>query len=245
MIFEYQEIIIIALLSIFQSIFGVGLLLFGTPIFLILGNNFLDSLNILIPVSIMISFLQIKYANISYKKNDFIKKFNTITIPSLLIALIFFVLNYENFNINLIVSLIIIFFSLINIFFGEKLIKKSDNLTIDNFVYLLIGLVHGMTNLGGSLLTLASTKKNKVKEQARYCIAYGYLIMGILQLIFINLFTDAKLSIYKLSFLIIPIFIYKISQVFFKSLSNLRYNLILNLIALNFGIFIFIKYIKV
>jgi hypothetical protein len=112
-------------------------------------------------------------------------------------------------------------------------------------VYLLIGLVHGMTNLGGSLLTLASTKKNKVKEQARYCIAYGYLIMGILQLIFINLFTDAKLSIYKLSFLIIPIFIYKISQVFFKSLSNLRYNLILNLIALNFGIFIFIKYIKV
>ena len=244
MIFEYQEILIITLLSIFQSIFGVGLLLFGTPIFLILGNDFLDSLNILIPVSIMISFLQIKSGNINYTKNIFVKKFNTITIPSLLIALIFFVTNYKNFNINLFVSLIIIFFSLMNIFYLERLIKKNDNRIFDNSIYLLVGLVHGMTNLGGSLLTLASTRTNRVKEQVRYCIAYGYLIMGFLQLICINLFTDAKLNIYKLSFIFIPFLIYKVSQVFYKSLSNLRYNLILNLIALNFGIYIFIKYIK-
>ena len=244
MIFDYQEILIITVLSFFQSIFGVGLLLFGTPLFLILGNDFLNSLNILIPISIMISFLQIKSRNVPFKENNFVKKFNIICIPSLLIALIFFINNYKNFNINLIVSLIIISFSLMNILLGKRLIKKKNNKTFDNLIFLMIGWVHGMTNLGGSLLALASARMNGTKEQVRYCIAYGYLVMGVFQLIFINLFTNLKLSIFKLSYLIIPIMIYKISQVLFKNLSNIRYNLILNLIALNFGIFILIKYIK-
>lgn len=244
MIFDYQEILIITVLSFFQSIFGVGLLLFGTPLFLILENDFLNSLNVLIPISIMISFLQIKSRNVSFKENNFVKKFNIICIPSLLITLIFFVNSYKNFNINLIVSLVIISFSLMNILLGKKLIKKKNNKTFDNLIFLMIGCVHGMTNLGGSLLALASARMNDTKEQVRYCIAYGYLFMGVLQLIFINLFTNAKLSIFKLSFLIIPIMIYKISQVLFKNLSNIRYNLILNLIALNFGIFILIKYIN-
>ena len=42
------EILIITLLAFFQSIFGIGLLLYGTPIFLILGNDFFYSLNILL-----------------------------------------------------------------------------------------------------------------------------------------------------------------------------------------------------
>lgn len=244
MIFDYQEILIISVLSVFQSIFGVGLLLFGTPLFLILGYDFLNSLNILIPISIMISFLQIKSANIYFKENNFIKKFNIISVPSLLIALIFFINKYENLNINLIISLIIILFSLMNILLGKKLIKKKNNKTFDSLIFLMIGCVHGMTNLGGSLLALASARMNSTKEQVRYCIAYGYLVMGVFQLIFINLFTNVKLSIFKLSYLIIPIMIYKISQVLFKNLSNIRYNLIINLIAFSFGIFILIKYIK-
>ena len=52
------EIIIITLLSIFQSIFGVGLLIIGTPIFLQLGYDFLTVLNILLPFSVIISLLQ-------------------------------------------------------------------------------------------------------------------------------------------------------------------------------------------
>ena len=142
MIFNLEEIIIVTILSIFQSIFGVGLLLFGTPIFLILGNDFFDSLNILLPVSIMISFLQIKSNQFSYK-NDFIKKFNAITIPSLLFALYFVVTNYQNININLIISSIIIIFSLVNIFLSQKILKKNNNKIIDSFIFLLIGLVHG------------------------------------------------------------------------------------------------------
>ena len=53
------EIILIALFCIFQSIFGVGLLLLGTPTFLLIGYDFFEVLNILLPYSIVISYLQI------------------------------------------------------------------------------------------------------------------------------------------------------------------------------------------
>ena len=77
-----------------------------------------------------------------------------------------------------------------NIFLGKKLIKKNNNKTFDSLIFLMIGCVHGMTNLGGSLLALASARMNIVKEQVRFCIAYGYLIMGVFQLLFINLFIN-------------------------------------------------------
>ena len=53
------EVLFISLFSLIQSIFGVGLLLLGTPTFLLLGYNYFEVLNILLPYSILISVLQI------------------------------------------------------------------------------------------------------------------------------------------------------------------------------------------
>ena len=53
------ELLIISIFCFFQSVFGVGLLLLGTPTFLLMGYNFFEVLNILLPYSILISFLQI------------------------------------------------------------------------------------------------------------------------------------------------------------------------------------------
>ena len=54
----FFEIILIIFLVFFQSIFGIGLLLFGTPTFLLLGYNFLEVLSLLLPMSVTISFIQ-------------------------------------------------------------------------------------------------------------------------------------------------------------------------------------------
>lgn len=53
-----MEILIVTLLIAFQSIFGIGLLIFGTPIFLLIDYSFVETLNILLPISITISLLQ-------------------------------------------------------------------------------------------------------------------------------------------------------------------------------------------
>ncbi len=42
--------------AIVQSIFGTGVLLFGTPILLIFGYNFQIALIILLPTSVLINF---------------------------------------------------------------------------------------------------------------------------------------------------------------------------------------------
>ena len=53
----FIELSIIIFLIIFQSIFGIGLLILGTPTFIAMGYDFSDTLNLLLPISIIISFL--------------------------------------------------------------------------------------------------------------------------------------------------------------------------------------------
>ena len=52
------EILIISFLILLQSIFGVGLLLFGTPTLLYYNYSFSETLFILLPISITISIIQ-------------------------------------------------------------------------------------------------------------------------------------------------------------------------------------------
>ena len=55
----FLETLILLVLIIIQSIFGIGLLLFGTPTFLILGYDFFNTLNFLLPISITVSLLTV------------------------------------------------------------------------------------------------------------------------------------------------------------------------------------------
>ena len=64
----FFEVIIVVILIAIQSVFGVGLLLFGTPSFLLFGYDFANTINILMPISITISSLQFFKSNVSDKK---------------------------------------------------------------------------------------------------------------------------------------------------------------------------------
>ena len=70
---DFEILITIVVISVLQSIFGTGVLLFGTPILLILGKDFQTALTILLPASIFINFFQIrnnlKSVNITFYKN--------------------------------------------------------------------------------------------------------------------------------------------------------------------------------
>src|SRR5882757_7687039 len=51
---------IIAVLAVVQSLFGIGLLVFGTPTLLLLGFPYQDALAILLPASLAVSLLQLR-----------------------------------------------------------------------------------------------------------------------------------------------------------------------------------------
>ena len=63
--------IIILILSVIQSVFGVGILLFGTPTFIYLGYDFFETLNLLIPCSLLVSLMQILLTKNKIKHNIF------------------------------------------------------------------------------------------------------------------------------------------------------------------------------
>ena len=102
----FFEISILFSLVIFQSLFGVGLLLFGTPIFLLLGYNFESTLILILPVSITISLLQLIYHKNS--GNYHILEFNYYCLPFLFVFLMINIYLGELINIKLYVSILLI-----------------------------------------------------------------------------------------------------------------------------------------
>ena len=234
----FVELLIIILLSIFQSVFGIGLLLIGTPTFLLLGYNFFDVLNILIPFSITISLLQIMYS----KENNlgFSKKMIIYCIPALILALYILIKNENSINIILLTSLTIIFFSLVNLSKFKDIVFKKDSDVKINISLILLGIIHGFTNLGGSLLTLISANISNKKDLMRYNIASGYLILGIVQLLFINTFYNTLVPS-NLYYLYIPIISFFLAQYFYNRINSQIFSRVLNMIVLIYGSYIFMN----
>lgn len=229
------ELILIFALSIFQSIFGIGLLVFGTPAFLLMGYSFFDIINILLPFSITISLLQIVYSEETNKSFQY--KLIIYCIPALILSLIFLI-NYENsINFIILMSLTIIFFSLANLLKDKNKILLNNKLIKTKTSLVLLGLIHGLTNLGGSFLTLIAANISIKKSSIRYNIASGYLILGLVQLLFVNFF-HKDLNLQLLYYLFIPIISFFISQKFYKSIDNEYFYKILNIIILLYGLYI-------
>ena len=231
------EIILITLFCIFQSVFGVGLLLLGTPTFLLIGYDFFEVLNILLPYSIVISFLQI-FIN-KQKKFEFGKKILIYSIPFLILGLIIVEYIQHKINFILIVSIFLIAFSILNI---RNLKNKKIKIKNINFSLKFLGLFHGLTNLGGSLLTIISANFHSDKNIIRHNISSGYFIFALFQLLLINIFFK-QINVDHLKFIWLPIIIFILSQKFFKKMNDIVYYISLNLLTLCYGIYIFVDII--
>tara|TARA_B100000963_G_scaffold197385_1_gene171764 strand:+ start:3039 stop:3767 length:729 start_codon:yes stop_codon:yes gene_type:complete len=236
-----NEILIISFLTVVQSIFGVGLLLFGTPSFLLLGYDFANTLNILMPISILISSLQFYRSKI--KDSIFIKNYNLYCIPFLILFLIL-ALNYRDIiNFKLYVAILLIFSSLVILNKRKFSSFKKIFFKFKNFILMVIGAIHGFTNMGGSFLAIYSTLVGKNnKEIARYYISYGYLMMGIIQYLIVLLLAFDEIDFTKFHYALIAFIIYFPTQKIFININDLKFTKYINLIALLYGILILSNY---
>lgn len=234
---EVAIILILGFLSIMQSIFGVGLLLFGTPTFIIMGFNFNETLAMLLPLSISISFLQVLRSNENIA--NFKINFNFYCIPFLITAS-FLVLKYENIiNFKLLICVLLILTSVISL--KKKKFKNLKLVTVkyQKLIHTLIGLIHGMTNMGGGFLSIFSfIINNNQKYKSRKCIAYSYLIMGIFQYIVLLILFRENLNFQRLYLVLMSIFIFFISQFIFKNISEKKFSRNISLISLVYGLYI-------
>ena len=237
----YIELIIIFALIAVQSIFGVGLLLFGTPSLLLLGYDFANTLNILIPVSITISALQFFKSKV--KDRIFIKDYNIFCIPFLIIFL-FIALKFNYlFDFRFLVALLLIFSSVLILNKKKFSSFKQMIFKIKNLILIVIGLIHGLTNMGGSFLAIYSTLISKsIKEATRYYISYGYLIMGTIQYLMVLFLSYDLLTFNKIYYVFLALIIYFPAQKIFKKLNDRKFSKYLNFIALIYGLSILVYY---
>tara|TARA_B000000609_G_scaffold150989_1_gene136925 strand:- start:20 stop:745 length:726 start_codon:yes stop_codon:yes gene_type:complete len=237
----YIELIIIFALIAVQSIFGVGLLLFGTPSLLLLGYDFANTLNILIPVSITISAVQFFKSKV--KDRIFIKDYNIFCIPFLIIFL-FIALKFNYlFDFRFLVALLLVFSSVLILNKKKFSSFKQMIFKIKNLILIVIGLIHGLTNMGGSFLAIYSTLISKsIKEVTRYYISYGYLIMGTIQYLMVLFLSYDLLTFNKIYYVFLALIIYFPTQKIFKKLNDRKFSKYLNLIALIYGLSILVYY---
>jgi uncharacterized protein len=95
--------------SVIQSIFGAGVLLFGTPLLLLFGYEFVDVLIVLLPISLAINLLQI-FQHHAYIDFAFYRKILTLTLPP--IAVFLFLVTHLRINIGLIIGPFLLLFAL-------------------------------------------------------------------------------------------------------------------------------------
>lgn len=235
------EFSIITFLIIIQSIFGVGLLLFGTPSFLVLGYDFANTINILMPISISISILQFYKSKV--KDQKFINEYNLFCLPFLVFFLVVALKFKDLLDFKLLVGLLLVFSSILILNKRRFSLFKKTFFKLKKLVLIGIGCIHGLTNMGGSFLAIYSTlvSQNK-KEIARYYICYGYLIMGILQYITVLFLSFETLEFTKLFYILFAIIIYFPSQKLFENLKDKKFSKYINIIALVYGLIILLTY---
>ncbi len=172
-------LITILITAIVQSIFGTGVLLFGTPLLLILGYNFQHALIILLPTSILISFFQLKN-NLNKIDIQFYKKLFLFSIPPIILFL--YLTNLNSIRINLFVGIFLVVITIKeNILSINRMIKFL--IKYESLYLMIMGMIHGITNLGGALLSAIVFSKNLSKDSKRTTIAICYLTFAVFQII--------------------------------------------------------------
>lgn len=172
---------VVAVLAMVQSLFGVGLLLFGTPILLMLGLSFRDALWVLLPASITVSSLQL----LLDRRLDLpvAKTLLVWTVPSVGFGLLLVLTLTLKIRIDFLVIAILIVSVLLRLSsrMRERLMVFCNDYR--RAMLLVIGLVHGLTNMGGSLLSVYAAAQSTDKFAIRQFIALGYVLFAGTQLL--------------------------------------------------------------
>ncbi len=229
---------IVIFCSFIQSLFGVGLLVFGTPLLLLLGIPFLQALMYLLPCSLVLSILQVfEGRRVGEKIPPETRRFFLISLPLLFVGLLFVLLEEHSYNARVPIGLLLLFNALsrINSFLNmwlQKGVKKYRN------VYLgIMGFIHGLTNMGGGLLTIFASTLYTGKEKIRFAIAGAYFFFAFSQLIPLLIF---KSEIIEARMLILPILTiavyYSIGRRVFTRSSEPVYQHMMTFFILLFGV---------
>lgn len=183
-------ILVIFCCSLIQSVFGIGLLFFGTPILLLMGYPFESVLLYLLPSSISINLLQVMTGW------DDVVRFKTMApiycLPFLIVGLVLALYFGASYNMKPYVGAVMLLTGLTRL---SPSTMASFHRAVKRFEksgLAFLGLVHGTTNMGGAFLTMIVSARYLNKAAIRANIAFVYLLMAASQLVMLIVLKGLK-----------------------------------------------------
>ena len=191
----------VAVLAVVQSLFGVGLLLFGTPILLLAGMPFEQVLVYLLPCSIVVSTLQVATTG-GLTLEPIRRQFLAITAPTVVIATAVSLRVGAPQQLRLWVGVVLLATALTRLGRFQPVLRTAVRRRQRPLMFVLGG-VHGLSNLGGGILTVIVSSSHEDKESIRRHIAFAYGVMAVLQLTVVLTTTHA--TIQPVLWLLLPV----------------------------------------
>ncbi len=173
--------VVVIVCSVVQSVFGMGLLVFGTPSLLLMGLGFTECLGYVLPASIALSAIQV------YERKRPSRGISPylwyICVPMIGAGLSLSIFKSSELPINRVVGVILILSVLGVVVPGIRRFLISAVERYSWSYHAVMGFIHGLSNMGGSLLSIYAANIDGDKSDVRYIVAFYYLAFSVWQVV--------------------------------------------------------------
>ena len=119
----------------------------------------------------------------------------------------------------------------------SSMVKKNIQM-----YYAIIGIVHGISNMGGGPLSILMSTIYSKKEIIRANVAFIYLILAIFQLVVLSIISNTSVKSEVMWLIPISFVSYIFTSKFISSIVNdKKYAFILNVMILTYGVLAVLK----
>lgn len=201
----FLTITVLCFFAVVQSVYGVGLLIFGTPYLILNNTGFDEALGILLPSSFLISIHQVLvHRNVVIEES---KSLLPIMV-GLPLGLIFALEFGHGANIMPILGLALLSAAFIRSNRqASKYLAKAFKANKSKF-HFLNSLIHGASNLGGALLPLYSSSVYGEKIQALKCTSVFYSLYSGIQILVLVILKKSEVFYGGIMFMPFCLFLY-------------------------------------
>ncbi|MEP6526589.1 MAG: TSUP family transporter [Nocardioidaceae bacterium] len=228
---------LVVVLAAVQSVFGVGLLVFGTPTLLLLGVPFEDVLAYLLPCSITVSTLQIATSG-GLTLTPIRRKFLFLTAPAVLVGTLLVLGLGKGADLKPFVGAMLLVTAAVRVVGPVRVVVNQFIERRLGFFALALGLLHGLTNLGGGVLTSIVSAVHQDKSEVRRHIAFCYGMMAMIQLT--TLLITTSVQVQPLLWVTLPVLAISsftiVGRVLFRLAGQTAYQNLLTALIACFGV---------
>jgi uncharacterized membrane protein YfcA len=221
--------LLILVLAIVQSLFGVGILLFGTPILMLLGYQYQEALLYLLPASAALSWSQVWDMRQYKLDGGYRKLFLMICLPCLLLGM--WLTQTYDLKIQIKIGITIMLFVAFVLRSSSRLRLRLQRIMRKRLKFALgsMGLIHGLSNMGGSVLTPLVSSLYPEKNKVLAGVSFDYAFMATFQLAVLILMQGHKFFAHYLVGSVISLSVrYLIGKRVFKFTKDVYYQKLIN-----------------